>query len=253
MLLRSVGHYSNHNYVYSSNFDATETWLSESVFDQEILPANYNIYRKDRPSRGGGVLIAVKDTIPVSVVPSNLSNNTPETIAVRLNLRKPIILGCVYLPPCPSDSYMNDTISNLTQIVQSNPTADTIIAGDFNLPNIQWDTLSSTSSSSSAFCVFVFDNSLIQLIDQPTHVKGNILDLVLSNSDDTVINLTIASDNWITTDHFEVTFLLPQLIHPTRTTTPKYAFVMTSQKPIMMAFRHICSILTTLHAYKVKM
>ena len=216
------------SYIYSSNFDViylTETWLSESIFDQEVLPTNYNIYRKDRPSRGGGVLIAIKDTIPVSVISSNLSNNAPEIIAVRLNLRKLIVCSCVYLPPCPSDSDTNDTISNLTQVIQSNPPADTIIVGDFNLPDIQWDTLSSTTSSSSALCDFVFDNLLIQLIDQPTHIKGNILDLVLSNSDDSVTNLTIASDNsWITTDHFVATFQLPQLIHPTPTITPKYVF-----------------------------
>ena len=36
-----------------------ETWLSDFVYDHEILPSNYSIYRKDRLSRGGGVLIAV--------------------------------------------------------------------------------------------------------------------------------------------------------------------------------------------------
>ena len=216
------------SYVYSSDFDViclTETWLSDFIYDQEILPTNYNIYRRDRPSRGGGVLIAIKDTIPVSVVPSNLSHNAPEIITVRLNLRKPTILSCVYLPPCPSDSLMADTISSLTQAIQSNPSADTLIVGDFNLPDIQWDTLSSTSSSSIAFCDFVFDNSLTQLIDQPTHVKGNILDLLLSNSSDWVTNLTLASDNhWVSSDHFVVTFHLSQLIHPTPTITPKYVF-----------------------------
>ena len=133
------------SYVYSSDLDViclTETWLSESVFDQEILPSNYNIYRKDRPSRGGGVLIATKNTIPASVVTTHLSNNSLEILTVRLELRKPITLSCVYLPPGPSDTFTKDMISNLTQIVQSNPLTDIIILGDFNLPDIHWDTLS---------------------------------------------------------------------------------------------------------------
>ena len=131
-------------------------------------------------------------------------NNTPELTTVKLNLHKTIILSCIYLPPNPSDSYMKDTISNLTQVIESNPSASTIIVGDFNLPDIQWDTLSSTSSISCAFCDFVFDNLLTQLIDQPTHIKGNILDLVLTN-------LSVASNNnWIATDHFAVTFQLSQ-------------------------------------------
>ena len=120
---------------------------------------------------------------------------------------------------------MKDTISNLTQVIESNPSDSTIIVGDFNLPDIQWDTLSSTSSISCAFCDFVFDNLLTQLIDQPTHIQGNILDLVLSNSNDCITNLSVASNNnWIATDHFAVTFQLSQQIHPTPTTTPKYIF-----------------------------
>ena len=171
------------------------------------------------------MLIAIKDTIPVSVLSLHLPNNAPEAIAVRLNLRIPIILSCVYLLPCLSDPYMEVTISNLTQIVQSDPSTVSIIVGDFNLPDVQWDTLSSTSSSSSTFCDFVFDNSLIQLINHPTHVKGNILDLVLTNSENSIANLTIApATKWITTDHFEITFQLPQIIHPTPTTSPKYVF-----------------------------
>ena len=144
------------------------------------------------------MLIAIKDTIPASVIPSNLSSHAPEIITVRLNLHKTIILSCAYLPPSPSDSNMNDVISNLTQIIDANASADTIFVGDFNLPDVQWDTLSSTFSTSRAFCDFVFDNSLTQLVNHPTHVQGNILDVVLSNSVDCVASLTVINDNnWI--------------------------------------------------------
>ena len=33
----------------------TETWLHEEILDTEIALPEFNIYRKDRPSRGGGV------------------------------------------------------------------------------------------------------------------------------------------------------------------------------------------------------
>ena len=49
--------------VYSSTFNIiglTETWLSDSI---EILPTGYTIYRLDRPSKGGGVLLAVNEAI----------------------------------------------------------------------------------------------------------------------------------------------------------------------------------------------
>nr|CAI5866982.1 unnamed protein product [Callosobruchus analis] len=44
----------------------SETWLSGNVFNAELFPAYYNVYRSDRKfsttntSKRGGVLLAVK-------------------------------------------------------------------------------------------------------------------------------------------------------------------------------------------------
>ena len=40
-------------------FAITETWLTNYIYNNEILPSNFAIYRNDRESRGGGVLLAV--------------------------------------------------------------------------------------------------------------------------------------------------------------------------------------------------
>ena len=53
---------------YGEDFDVIslcETWLNPTVLDGEILPG-YNIFRRDRDGLGGGVLIAVKNTIHAS-------------------------------------------------------------------------------------------------------------------------------------------------------------------------------------------
>ena len=55
--------------VYSSTFNIiglTETWLKDSILNSEILPTGYTIYRLDHPSRGGGVLLAVKRLLLVN-------------------------------------------------------------------------------------------------------------------------------------------------------------------------------------------
>ena len=54
--------------VFAHQFDVialTETWLHSSVADHEIIPNGYQIIRRDRQigKRGGGVLLAVKETI----------------------------------------------------------------------------------------------------------------------------------------------------------------------------------------------
>lgn len=61
------------SFVYSSNYSivcCTETWLSDSIFDNEIIPTGYSIYRKDRGWRGGGVMVAVKNSICSAIVSS---------------------------------------------------------------------------------------------------------------------------------------------------------------------------------------
>ena len=40
-----------------------ETWLSETITDLEILPQGYSLYRKDRGSHGGGVMLAISNTL----------------------------------------------------------------------------------------------------------------------------------------------------------------------------------------------
>ena len=68
-----------------------------------------------------------------------------------------------------------------------------IIIRDFNLPDICWTSLSGSSPLSNLFCDFVFESNLSQLISCPTHVKGNTLDLLLTNNEKLVRHLSVES------------------------------------------------------------
>ena len=218
--------------IYSSNYDivfVTETWLTEFIFDQEILPTNYCIFRKDRQSRGGGVMIAIREPISaatVNILPASATDSL-EVISVNLILHKPITLCCIYNPPCPNNSQvLKETIQYLSALLQStaNPT---IIVGDFNLPDINWDNLMATctSTSSSDFCDFIFDNALLQINDKPTHTGGNILDLIITNSENSVNNLTIhSSGHLVLSDHFTLTFSLSSTVPSSPHSICKYVY-----------------------------
>ena len=39
----------------------TESWLHPYIKDNEIFPINFNVYRRDRDSSGGGVFTAVSN------------------------------------------------------------------------------------------------------------------------------------------------------------------------------------------------
>ena len=138
------------------------------------MPTNYTLFRHDRQSRGGGVLIAVSDQIPCQKLtsPDNL-----EATCVRLNLPNPITVCALYVPPNTTSTYYETLFTFLSNL--SNASDKLIILGDFNFPDIDWDTMTGHSPISNQFCDIVFETGLCQLIETPTHSHGNILDLVL--------------------------------------------------------------------------
>ena len=196
------------SFVYSRSPDiiaVTETWLSDNILDNEILPNSYSIVRKDRQSRGGGVMLAIKNSKSYEVMPSppNL-----ELIIIRIASSIPVIYCLVYIPPKSSDEYLQDFFNFLTNY--KNITDNLILFGDFNFNDINWNSLYGNTSSSAKFCETVFELNLTQLIDEATHIHGNILDLVLTNNIDIIHDITVNSKQPlpISSDHFIITFKL---------------------------------------------
>ena len=127
-------------------FCVTETWLSSTVLDNEILPSDFSLYCKDRESRGGGFLIAVNSLLP------SFQLSTPdelEVVTVRIALHKKVITICTaYIPPNCSDDYKYSLLSYLDTVSSSETV---FIMGDFNLPDICWSSLVGATSFQMLF------------------------------------------------------------------------------------------------------
>ena len=86
-------------FVYSSSFlifALTKMWLSSSILNGEILPSGYLIYRRDRGSRGGGVMLAVHNSL------SSRQLSTPpnlEIVSVEVAVSSPVLVCVVYIHP----------------------------------------------------------------------------------------------------------------------------------------------------------
>ena len=209
------------SFVYSSQFNIfciCETWLSDFVYDHEILPCNYSIYHKDRMSRGGGVLVAVNNVFDSVCLPSP---SDLEIITVKLG--HDLVLCSSYVPPNSNDAYLSALLDHFSYLISS--FSNCIFVGDFNFPDIDWSSLSASSSHSKSFCEFVFDSNLTQHVNHPTHFKGNILDLVLTSSSLTIENLSIESPPAIlSSDHYVISFIpVCDVLPPTRY-RPGYVF-----------------------------
>ncbi len=87
----------------------------------------------------------------------------------------PLNILLIYRPP-------SSNVENLDKLCEllKNLDKNTLILGDFNLPGIDWINLTSDSRG-RRLVETVEEEGLDQLVGFPTHLKGNILDLVLSN------------------------------------------------------------------------
>ena len=82
----------------STNYDIiclTETHLDQTIESQSIIESpDMKVFRKDRNSRGGGVLIGVKNVYESYEIPCDKLNQ--EIIVVKIAPR--LIICCIYRP-----------------------------------------------------------------------------------------------------------------------------------------------------------
>lgn len=162
----------------------TETWLSQDTKNSELLLNDYDIFRRDRPNRGGGVLIAVKKNLCCEHISSSKNS---ESIFCKLKLKgsKPLIIGSVYRPPCYSFEESENIIEEIYSIVNKNKRAVFWFGGDFNLPDIDWENQDITGSDypksiNNLFLEMAQDLGFSQIVDIPTR-GTSILDLLFTN------------------------------------------------------------------------
>ena len=151
-------------------------------------------------------MLVVNNTLPSKILPSP---SNLELVTVKIYLKCPIILCLIYNPPNSDSTYFFNLLDYLNNLLTLNNKV--ILLGDFNLPDINWDSLTGQFLSSNLFCDIVFKFNLTQFVNLPTHIHGNILDLVLCIDSDLVQNIVIHStqDNYLVSDHFMITFSIP--------------------------------------------
>ena len=190
--------------------------------DSEFIPNHFSVFRKDRDSRGGGVLLAFSESLAARQL---TSPDSLEILAVEILTPKPIIISLVYIPPPPTISYLSLLFDYLASVAVNK---DLVLLGDFNSPDIDWPSLSSDSHPSLMLCDFAFDNSLLQLVHESTHEKGNILDLVFTSCPAYISNIEVHSNIYpllVSSDHYPITFSFAcNLPHPVSYSFPSFNF-----------------------------
>ena len=157
----------------------TETWATDDTQDIVLFINNYKLFRSDRTDRrGGGCIIYIHNSITATLINDPKLTGTHDSIWISTILScTNLLLGCIYRPPNSSCSQSQELI-NVMHYASLLPQQCKIVAGDFNMPNVNWS-VPSPDGRFSMFAYSVLSDGWIQHVEVPTR-KTRILDLVFS-------------------------------------------------------------------------
>lgn len=223
-------------------FCFTETWLDPS-FESSLLvgDTNFIVVRCDRlksktkpkkttkkvtrktskaTTNHGGVCIFIPKHYPFTVrqtppIPGIESVTVdiffgPSSFSVTLS----------YVPPKLDIGKVRTYCEVVANIINNSVTPQHLLLGDFNVPDVCWDTVTATTLRSKTFIDFLKAYSLTNTIRTPTR-QDNILDLVISHTPEKISNVSVEAP-LTTSDHNIVNFSL-SLENPPPS-APSYSF-----------------------------
>ena len=186
----------------------TETWFPTEADgdDKSFGPLVHNYERIGSNSRkektGGGVSWYVKRGLinDIEVKDSGLTHN--ENVQLSHITFRGIHLVCVYIRP---DMHPGDH-ETVFRYIAGLEKYKAIILGDFNLPKIDFINGTAKSARANEILEFYMHNTnYCQLINEPTHEKGGILDLVFTSDESLISETTVKKSaslyGW---DHFPI-------------------------------------------------
>lgn len=145
-----------------------------------MFPPGFSAYRKDRSSKGGGVCILFKKGLKLIKMP-DVPN--AECIFCKVNHGNTrYVLGALYRSPGSSVNIIDELKKYMENYVK--PGDRIILAGDFNLPGVDWPTMTHIShcdASADTMIDIAFQYDLSQVVESYTRIQGSsksILDLV---------------------------------------------------------------------------
>ena len=177
---------------------------TENIFPIHLIRDNPLKYKRN----GGGVLIAVSCSLQLSSCRVYL-NCEAELLAVEvvMNDNSKLVITTCYRVGTIGIKNCREICNAITKLLRKKRVKKLFIIGDFNLRNVNWETNSSTNNVEQLFLEESFKLGLIQCITAPTHTKGNILDMLLTNSESLLSNVHILSNCEICkSDHYAITF-----------------------------------------------
>lgn len=172
----------------------SETWLSEDTpLDAFSIPG-FNLYRKDRLTRGGGVAVYIRDSINAELITINYDENCIEQLWLKFRInRKILALAVFYRPPSVNIHSSLEQLDSILSFLL--PTVDyAICLGDINVNLFNID-----NPVSQCFECYGFT----QVVNEPTRVSSTastLIDPIFVSDKNLVVNSQVVNADEIS-DH----------------------------------------------------
>ena len=161
-------------------FAFNETRLDPSISDEQVKICGYDLIRKDRSRRGGGVCIFLRSSINYQIrsdlVPNDLEGVCLEIIKPN---SRPFIVASVYRPPDCSSEFFTSFESMIK--AADNENKELHILGDLNCDMLKHMPDKPTKTLKSIFEMY----QLSQIIEEPTRItntSSTLIDHHVTNS-----------------------------------------------------------------------
>ena len=166
----------------------TETWCNNTIEDALLTIPGYGMeIRKDREDTaqgiGGGLIVYARKgwRLEEEEKTNVFSQHCKFKVKCEgVELKFILIYRSPNAPPEATD--------RLIEIIEK-AERNTFLIGDFNYPKIDWERGTAAGRKAQEFLRATEDEMMTQLVEFATHTKGNILDLVLTNSPELVVSL----------------------------------------------------------------
>ena len=202
----------------------TETWLAGHL-DAELAIDGFTLFRQDRirPRRrrgrdSGGVAVYVRNDMAADMETILGYSNGVIEITGLYSKAKNLLLIVLYRQPDDiigghrsTSKEFKQALSKLEECLSSfSQMPDTLLCGDFNLPNATWSNAPVSQSADRDEKIMIDDllalsneYFLTQFIKHSTHRLGNTLDLIFSNNP-AMLHSSSGIETPLYSDHFLV-------------------------------------------------
>jgi hypothetical protein len=160
----------------------SETWCNTNITNAYLNIAGYTLQTELRMDRtdtangiGGGLVVYTVNGL--TILPCDQSIEFNQYCKFKIVTGSDVVyFYLVYRPPS-SGPESKARICELFRQAEKN----SVFIGDFNLPDIDWSAESAASNSSREVMEAAAEAGLSQLVDFPSHKRGSVLDLILTN------------------------------------------------------------------------